>query len=438
VSLARPGATEDLLRTIAPQVLGVLVRRFGDFDAAEDALQEALLAAATHWPADSVPGNPRGWLIQAAARRIIDQVRAEQARRRRELEAALREPVGAEAVEGDDTLALLLMCCHPSLTPASAIALTLRAVAGLSTAEIARAFLVPEATMAQRISRAKATIKQAGARFEMPQGDELRPRLRSALHVLYLMFNEGYTSSGGRELQRVELSGEAIRLARAVHALLPDDGEVGGLLALMLLTDARRPARIGAAGELIPLAEQDRSLWDRALIDEGVAVLSDALSRGAVGEYQLTASIAALHDQATSVEQTDWAQILTLYGLLEQVSGNPVVTLNRAVAAAMVHGPSAGLRMLDGWTRSSAARTASTPCARICTRWRATSPPPRSTTGAPRRGRRAFPSRSTCRQRPRLCSSPAPEANVSQLGSCQPGRLSSTKASANASLRHAS
>jgi len=325
----------------------VLVRRFGDFDSAEDAVQEALIAAARHWPAEGVPANPRGWLIQTAVRKMTDQLRSEQARRRREDAAAMAEPPATDVIGRDDTLILLFMCCHPALTPASAIALTLRAAGGLTTAEIANAFLVPESTMAQRISRAKQRIKASGVPFGMPEGEERAQRLRSVLHVLYLIFNEGYASSIGADLHRTELSGEAIRLARMVHATLPEDGEVGGLLALMLLTDARRPARTGAHGELIPLAEQDRSRWDRDLIAEGTALITGALARGVIGEYQMQAMIAAVHDEAASVEDTDWPQILTLYGLLERMTGNPMVALNRAIAAAMVHGPAAGLKLLE-------------------------------------------------------------------------------------------
>jgi RNA polymerase sigma factor (sigma-70 family) len=339
--------TEDLLRELAPQVLGVLVRRFGDFDSAEDAVQEALIAAARHWPADGMPANPRGWLIQAAVRKMTDQLRSEQARRRREDAAAMAEPPAVGVTGRDDTLILLFMCCHPALTPASAIALTLRAVGGLTTAEIANAFLVPESTMAQRISRAKQRIKASGVPFSLPEGQERAERLRSVLHVLYLIFNEGYASSIGADLHRAELSGEAIRLARMLHATLPDDGEVTGLLALMLLTDARRPARTGAGGELIPLAEQDRSRWDRELIAEGTALVTGAVAGGVVGEYQVQAMIAAVHDEAVSVGDTDWPQILALYGLLERMTGNPMVALNRAIAAAMVHGPAVGLKLLE-------------------------------------------------------------------------------------------
>jgi RNA polymerase sigma factor (sigma-70 family) len=338
---------EDLLREQAPQVLGVLVRRFGDFGSAEDAVQEALIAAARHWPAEGVPANPRGWLIQTAVRRMTDQLRSEQARRRREDAAALAQPPAVDVTGRDDTLILLFMCCHPALTPASAIPLTLRAVGGLTTAEIAKAFLVPESTMAQRISRAKQRIKASGVPFGMPEGEERAGRLRSVLHVLYLIFNEGYASSIGADLHRTELSGEAIRLTRMMHATLPGDGEVAGLLALMLLTDARRPARTGPGGELIPLAEQDRTRWDRELIAEGTALITGALAQGVVGEYQVQAMIAAVHDGAASVGDTDWPQILTLYGLLERMTGNPMVALNRAIAAAMVHGPAAGLKLLE-------------------------------------------------------------------------------------------
>ncbi len=340
-------AVEDLLRELAPQVLGVVIRRFGDFGAAEDAVQEALVAAALHWPGEGVPASPRGWLIQTAVRRMTDQLRSEHARRRREGAAAMREPPPAEVTGHDDTLILLFMCCHPALTAASAIALTLRAVGGLTTAEIANAFLVPESTMAQRISRAKQRIKTSGVPFRLPTSDERVRRLRSVLHVLYLIFNEGYASSVGRDLHRTELSGEAIRLTAMMHRMLPDDGEVGGLLALMLLTDARRPARTGPGGELIPLAEQDRTLWDRRMIAEGIGLITSAMAKGAVGEYQLQAAIAAVHDQAANVGDTDWPQILALYGLLERMTGNPMVALNRAIAAAMVHGPAAGLKLLE-------------------------------------------------------------------------------------------
>ncbi|WP_250037678.1 RNA polymerase sigma factor [Paractinoplanes maris] len=330
----------DLLRGLAPQVAGVLNHRFGDFEAAEDAVQEALLAATTRWPVDGIPDNPRGWLIQTAHRKMLDQLRGEQARRRREILAALREPAGA-AVDRDDTLDVLFLCCHPALSDTSAVALTLRAVGGLSTAEIARAFLVPEKTMGQRISRAKQQIRASGAGF----GGE--PRLPAALRVLYLIFNEGYASSTGTPVHRLELAAEAIRLTRMVHERLPGETEVTGLLALMVLTDARRPARSAAGGELVPLAEQDRSRWDLGLIQEGTSLVDAAFRLGRVGEYQLQAAIAALHDRAPSVGDTDWPQIAALYGILERITASPVVTLNRAIAVAMVDGPEAGLRLVD-------------------------------------------------------------------------------------------
>ena len=373
VAGAPDGATvEDLLRACAPQVLGTVARRFGDFAAADDAVQEALVEASLRWPSDGVPRNPRGWLIQVAARRMTDQIRSEQARRRREELAARRDAttasaatavasgaveaaalaaavVGDDVEDVDDTLALLFLCCHPALTRSSAVALTLRAVGGLTTAEIARAFMVPETTMAHRISRAKRTITASGIPFRLPTDGERPERLAAVLRVLYLVFNEGHTASAGADLQRTDLADEAIRLTRLLHGLLPEDGEVAGLLALMLLTDARRTARTGPDGELIPLAEQDRSLWHHDRITEGLALATAAFdhSRGRLGEYQLQAAIAALHDQAPSTEATDWARIATLYQLLEGLTGNPLVTLNRAVAVAMVHGPEAGMQLLD-------------------------------------------------------------------------------------------
>jgi len=339
--------TEDLLRSLAPQVLGILVRRFGDFDACEDALQEALLAAAVHWAADGIPDSPRGWLLQTATRQLIDLARSEQARRRREEQSARQPPPGAVPAH-DDTLVLLFLCCHLVLTPASRVALTLRAVGGLSTAEIARAYLVPEPTMAQRISRAKQRLHASDAGFRMPARDsgEWTSRLCSVLHVLYLVFNEGYAATGGPGLCRVELSAEAIRLARELHRTLPGEGEVSALLALMLLTDARRPARTGSGGKLIPLAEQDRRRWNRRLVVEGTALLDRTMGDGKPGEYRVQAAIAALHDRAPRAQDTDWPQILALYHLLEQLTANPVVTLNKAVALAMTEGPAAGLEML--------------------------------------------------------------------------------------------
>ncbi|HLH03169.1 MAG TPA: sigma-70 family RNA polymerase sigma factor [Bryobacteraceae bacterium] len=346
---AADASLDLLLRREAPEVLGALLRRFRNFADAEDAVQEALVAATAQWPRDGIPDNPRAWLIRVASNKMTDALRREEARKRRESEAAV-ETVSEKLplIEAeDDTLLLLFLCCHPALTPSSAIALTLRAVGGLTTAEIANAFFVPEATMAQRISRAKQTVKSSGMRFEMPERSQWNDRLRSVLHVLYLIFNEGYASSTGPELTRVELSGEAIRLARLVRERLPTEPEAAGLLALMLLTDARRSARTGSAGELIPLSEQDRRLWNRALIEEGVALLSETLPKGGVGPYQLQAAIAAVHDEAETWEQTDWPQIVALYSLLVRIGDNPMVRLNYAVARAMVDGPSTGLNMLE-------------------------------------------------------------------------------------------
>jgi RNA polymerase sigma factor (sigma-70 family) len=343
---------DSLLRELTPKVLSAVVRRFRDFAAAEDAVQEASLAAAIQWPRAGVPPNPRAWLTQVAFRRMIDHIRSESTRRRREKEVALdaavtTEPSIESATSEDDTLVLLFMCCHPALTPASAIALTLRAVGGLTTAAIAHAFLGPEATMAQRISRAKQTIKSSGIPFELPTPEDRAPRLQAVLHVIYLIFNEGYTSSVGPYLRRADLSHEAIRLMRIVRALQPDDTEVAGLLALMLLTDARRLARTDTEGELITLAQQDRSLWDKQQIDEGIALLSSTLPKGSIGPYQLQAAIAAVHDEATRAEDTDWPQILALYDLLKKMTDNPMVKLNYAIAEAMVHGPTKGLQLLD-------------------------------------------------------------------------------------------
>jgi RNA polymerase sigma factor (sigma-70 family) len=346
---------EHLLRDLAPQVLGAVVRRAGDFGAAEDAVQEALIAAAVQWPRTGVPENPRAWLIQVAARKLTDEIRAESARRRREAKVVLETPAEEtialppdEAMgEEDDTLVLLFMCCHPALTRPSAIALTLRAVGGLTTAEIANAFLVPEATMAQRISRAKQTIKSSGVGFAMPPPEARGESLGAVLHVLYLIFNEGYATSGGEVHQRVDLSSEAIRLARAAHELLPESSEVSGLLALMILTDARRPARSGPNGEIVPLDEQDRSRWDQEAIGVGVALVTAAMARGPVASYLLQAAIAALHDEAKRADETDWRQIALLYGVLLQMADNPMVALNHAVAVAMVQGPAAGLALLE-------------------------------------------------------------------------------------------
>ncbi|WP_040806023.1 RNA polymerase sigma factor, partial [Nocardia concava] len=417
---------EDLLRDLAPQVLGALVRRYGDFDAAEDALQEALLAAATQWPADGLPDNPRAWLISVGQRRMIDAIRADISRRNREEANAIHDPerlggatldpadtavarlegdswgrlvfrdtrpgrdgesahgessptvnaapgrgnsalgeshpvAGADPAGGldldsvgsdrDDTLTLFFLCCHPALSPASAIALTLRAVGGLTTEEIARAFLLPERTMAQRITRAKKRLASEERPFAMPAESnghraEWDTRLDNVLRVLYLIYTEGHTS-GGERLHRADLSTEAIRLARALSRALPDNPEVTGLLAMLLLTEARRAARTGEHGELIPLEEQDRSLWDREMIIEGVRLATASVRSGLIGQYQIQAAIAALHAQALRPEDTDWPRILLLYNALERQSPNPMVTLNRAVALAMVHGPQAGLDLTD-------------------------------------------------------------------------------------------
>ena len=338
---------EDLLRELAPQVLGMLVRRHGQFDACEDAVQEALLAASQQWVEKGVPDNPRSWLMTVASRRLVDEWRSESARRRREEATAVMELPGRELVaEQDDPLTLLFLCCHPALSVPSQLALTLRAVGGLTTAEIARAFLVPEATMAQRISRAKERIKSAGMRFDLPPEPERADRLRVVLQVLYLIFNEGYTTSSGHAPQRADLTSEAIRLARMLHQLMPLEGEAAGLLALMLLTDARRAARTDANGWLVPLDEQKRDLWNTHQISEGVELLTRTLGKVPVGPYQLQAAIAAVHDESPSAEATDWPQILALYEVLEQVSPGPVVTLNRAVALARVNGPRAGLALL--------------------------------------------------------------------------------------------
>ncbi|MBV9679633.1 MAG: RNA polymerase sigma factor [Acidobacteriaceae bacterium] len=342
----------ELLRELTPQVLGIVVRRFRDFDAAEDAVQEASMTAVVQWPRDGVPDHPRAWLTQVAFRKMADRIRSESARRRRETEWVEEEAhvseSGFEAAPlEDDALVLLFMCCHPALTPSSAIALTLRAVGGLTTAEIATAFLVPEATMAQRISRAKRTIKASGIPFQMPGAEERGVRLRSVLHVLYLIFNEGYTATAGPHLRRADLSQEGIRLTRMALRLQPENPEIAGLLALMLLTDARRHARTGPNDELIPLAQQNRALWDREQIAEGVTLLSAVLPKGSVGPYQLQAAIAAVHDEAERPEDTDWPQILALYELLKRMSDNPMVILNHAIATAMVHGPQEGLHLLD-------------------------------------------------------------------------------------------
>lgn len=343
-------AIEDLLRELAPQVLGLLARRNERFDLCEDAVQEALLVAAQHWSSsEGLPSNPRGWLLTVASRRLTDLWRAENARRQREVKAFRLsvDSSDSDVPEEDDTLTLLFLCCHPALSASSQLALTLRAVGGLTTAQVAHAFLVPESTMGQRISRAKEKIRSTGTRFLLPPEEERAERLRVVLHVLYLIFNEGYTASSGPDLQRVELSAEAIRLTRAVRRLLPDDGEVAGLLALMLLTDAHRPARTAPDGSLIPLAEQDRTRWDVEAIAEGTELIETTMATSPLGPYQLQAAIVAVHNEATRAEDTDWRQIAVLYQVLERIAPNPMVTLNRAIAVAMVDGPTAGLALLE-------------------------------------------------------------------------------------------
>jgi RNA polymerase sigma factor (sigma-70 family) len=352
VTRSRAEEVEGLLRRLAPQVLAALARRHGQFDACEDAIQEALLAASRQWPDQGIPDKPRAWLTAVATRRLIEEIRADRARRARE-DAAVEpeerhEPAPDEwqTAQSDDTLTLLFLCCHPALTPPSQIALTLRAVGGLTTRQIASAFLVPDATMAQRISRAKQTIKASGLTFDRPAETERAERLRAVRHVLYLVFNEGYTTTAGPELQRVELAEEAIRLTWMLHRLMPTDGETNGLLALMLLTHARRAARVSSDGMLIPLADQDRDLWDRRAIAEGVALVEQALATSPIGPYQLQAAIAAVHAEADSTDDTDWRQILSLYTLLIRLAPNPVFALNRAVAVAMADGAAAGLAEL--------------------------------------------------------------------------------------------
>lgn len=344
--MTHPGPSyQDLLRELAPKVLGDLARRHGQFDACEDAMQEALVAAVTQWPGQGVPANPRTWLTTVATRTLIDRWRTDSARRRRETAATL-DRTRADPTDPDDTLTVLFLCCHPALSPPSQLALTLRAVGGLTTGQIAAAFLVPEATMAQRISRAKRRIRDSGARFDMPEPDERAARLAVVLQVLYLMFNEGHTATSGPDLQRPDLTAEAVRLTRLLYRLGPGDGEVAGLLALMLLTDARRAARTDADGWIVPLAEQDRSRWDTSSIEQGRSLLTRTLGGGPVGPYQVQAAIAAVHADASTAADTDWPQILALYDVLDAIAPGPAVTLSRAVALAMVHGPTAGLAAL--------------------------------------------------------------------------------------------
>jgi RNA polymerase sigma factor (sigma-70 family) len=347
-------AVEGLLRELAPQTLAALTRRYGHFELAEDAVQEALLAAATSWSTGSMPDNPAGWLTTVATRRLTDLLRSEQARHRRERTDAVRAlplagtpaalgPVG----EQDDSLVLLFLCCHPAVSPPAQVALTLRAVGGLTTAEIARSLLLPEATITRRITRAKQSILAAGGRFALPEPADRAARLDVVLHVIYLIFTEGHTATAGDALVRNELCAEAIRLGRLLRRLLPAEPEVGGLLAQMLLTDARRAARTGPSGQLVPLAEQDRDRWDRAAIAEGIALVTESLGRRRPGPYQLQAAISAVHAEAGSYDDTDWPQILALYGVLDRLADDPMVTLNRAVALAQVAGPDAALSLVE-------------------------------------------------------------------------------------------
>jgi RNA polymerase sigma factor (sigma-70 family) len=344
---------EHLLRAEAPQVLGALVRRFGHFDIAEDAVQEALLAASRTWPADGVPDNPRSWLIRIGYGRMVDLLRTDQARRRREQQAGLTELAmqdpsrqGAPPPETDDSLTLLLLCCHPALSPTSQVALTLRAVGGLTTAEIAHAYGTTENTTGTRISRAKQQLARAGARFTPPTDADRDNRMNAVMQVLYLIFNEGYTASTGDELARIDLTREAIRLTRMLRDSQPNDPEVTGLLALMLLIEARRAART-QGDELVPLQEQDRTRWNRALIREGTELIDSVWHQGEVGPYQLQAAIAAVHAAATTPQQTDWPQIAALYLGLEQLSPTAPVRLSRVVAVAHAYGPTRGLALLD-------------------------------------------------------------------------------------------
>ena len=430
-----PSEVEHLLRAAAPQVLAAVARRHEDFATAEDAVQEALIAAAEHWPTEGIPANPRGWLYHVALRRITDHLRSEAARRRREDVVAsevvaewafVPGPEAELAIEQDDSLALIFMCCHPALTTQSAIALTLRAVGGLTTGEIASAFLVPEATMAQRISRAKQSIKASGVPFRMPEGAERSDRLNAVLHVLYLIFNEGYATSAGGDLHRTDLSNEAIRLARMLRALLPDEPEASGLLALMLLTDARREARVDSTGGIVPLDDQDRTLWDRQLIAEGTVLLTQALSRGLLGPYQIQAAIAAVHDEAASFSDTDWVQIHALYETLRAISDNPMVALNQAVAARWCTGQRP---RSSSWKRSMAIHalrgtTVSRPCAAISSRWLATTSGHCSTFAPPPNGRRASLSETISGQRRRESPPGGDDHSPDGIRSFCPGRMS--------------